>query len=245
MGGRHVHTIYMMRKTDNGTMNDKGAGLLVACLAAIWLCAAGAGGAEPFAALEPAGAAAGYVARLLINESPFPGERGYVSEEDTKSTMMSILWVLHSRIHHVPAGYRQEEIASIRTQNILDVITAKGQCEGFFRGADGKPAADARVEARIQNLLRIANSGGKPGRFASLLLYAQGLASAYLKEGIQGADRFAGLAEVNRIPVTGRAYSWMTGMDYYHPGGNFVKIPDAQQGVLGGNRFYTLRKDPQ
>ena len=234
-----------MWKGDNRTKSRRKAPWIAACLAAIWMCAAGAGGAEPFAALEPASGASGYLARLLINESPFPGERGYVSEEDTKATMLSILWVLHSRIHHVPAGYSQEEIAAVRTQDILDVITAKGQCEGFFRGADGKPAADARVEARIQNLLRIANSGGKPGRFASLLLYAQGLASAYLKEGIQGADRFAGLAEVNRIPVTGRAYSWMTGMDYYHPGGNFVKIPDAQQGVLGGNRFYTLRKDPQ
>ena len=224
-----------------GEFCRRGAGLLA--VLALW--AAGAGAAEPFAKLEPSTAAAGYLARLLINESPFPGERGYVSEEDSKATMLSILWVLHSRIHHVPEGYSQEEIAAIRTQNIIDVITAKGQCEGFSKGPDGKPATDARVEARIQNLLRIANSGGKPGRFASLLLYAQGLASAYLKDGIQGADRYAGLAMVNRIPVTGRAYSWMTGMDYYHPGGNFVKIPDAQQGVLGGNRFYTLRKEPQ
>lgn len=224
-----------------GGFRRRGAGLLA--VLALW--AAGAGAAEPFAKLEPSTVAAGYLARLLINESPFPGERGYVSEEDTKATMLSILWVLHSRIHHVPEGYSQEEIAAIRTQNIIDVITAKGQCEGFSKGPDGKPATDARVEARIQNLLRIANSGGKPGRFASLLLYAQGLANAYLKEGIQGADRYAGLAMVNRIPVTGRAYSWMTGMDYYHPGGNFVKIPDAQQGVLGGNRFYTLRKEPQ
>ena len=50
---------------------------------------------------------------------------------------------------------------------------------------------------------------------------------------------------VNQIAVTGRAYSWMTGQDYYNPGGNFVRIPDAQQGLLGGNRFFTLRKDPR
>ncbi len=231
--------------SEAGGIRRRGGRAAWAGLAVFILWAAAGRGAEPFARLEPASAAAGYVARLLINESPFPGERGYVSEEDTKATMCSILWVLHSRMNHIPPGYRQEEIASVRTQNILDVITAKGQCEGFSKGADGKPVAEARVEARIQNLLRIANSGGKPGRFASLLLYAQGLASVYLKEGIQGADRFAGLTVVNRIPVTGRAYSWMTGMDYYHPGGNFVKIPDAQQGVLGGNRFYTLRKDPQ
>ena len=142
-----------------------------------------------------------------------------------------------------PAG--QEEVAAIRSQNVIDVITAKNQCEGFSKNAAGKPVAAPRVEARIQNLLKIANSGDKPGRFASLLNYVQGLASSYIKGGIQEADRFAGLTVVGKVPVTGRAYSWMTGMDYYSPGGNFVKIPDAQQGLLGGNRFFTLKKDPQ
>ena len=209
------------------------------------LLAGPAAGAMPYAGLEPPAAAAGYLARLLINEAPFPGERGYVSEEDTKAAMLSVLWVLHSRMNHIPAGYKQEEIAAIRSQNILDVITAKNQCEGFYKDAAGKPAAVPRVEARIQNLLRIANSGGKPGRFANLLNFGQGLASAYLAGGIPGADRFAGLTVVSQVAVTGRAYSWMTGQDYYSPGGNFVKIPDSQQGLLGGNRFFTLRKDPR
>ena len=199
----------------------------------------------PFAKLEPASSTSGYLARLLTNESPFPGERGFVSEADTKATMLSILWVLHSRMNFIPPGYKQEEIAAIRSQNIIEVITAKNQCEGFFKDAAGKPAASPRVEARIQNLLQIANSGGKPGRFASLLTYVQGLSSSYVKGGLLEADRFAGLTVVSQVPVTGRAYSWMTGMDYYNPGGNFVKIPDAQQGLLGGNRFFTLRKDPQ
>ncbi|HOU21468.1 MAG: hypothetical protein KBC66_05860 [Kiritimatiellae bacterium] len=213
-------------------------------VAGVWLCVASAAMAQ-FASLEPASTASGYLARLLVNESPFPGERGYLSEDDTKATMLSILWVLHSRMNHIPEGYKQEEIAAIRSQNILDVITAKNQCEGFFKDAAGKPATAPRVEERIRNLLKIANSGGKPGRFASLLAFGQGLANAYLSSGIPGADRFAGLTIVNQIAVTGRAYSWMTGKDYYSPGGNFVKIPDAQQGLLGGNRFFTLRKDPQ
>ena len=195
--------------------------------------------------MEAASAPSGYLARLLINEAPFPGERGFVSEEDTKATMLSILWVLHARMNHVPPGYRQEEIAAIRSQNVIEVITAKNQCEGFSKDASGKPVSAPRVEARIQNLLRIANGGDKPGRFANLLNFGQGLASAYLAGGIPGADRFAGLTVVNQVAVTGRAYSWMTGQDYYSPGGNFVKIPDSQQGLLGGNRFFTLRKDPQ
>ena len=209
------------------------------------LCCAANAGAADFARLEPATSAAGYLARLLANESPFPGERGFVSEADTKATMLSILWVLHARMNHVPPGYKQEEIAAIRSQNVIDVITAKNQCEGFSKDAAGQPVAAPRVEARIQNLLKIANSGGQPGRFANLLNFVQGLASAYLAGGVPGADRFAGLTVVNQVAVTGRAYSWMTGMDYYNPGGNFVTIPDAQQGLLGGNRFFTLRKDPK
>jgi hypothetical protein len=207
--------------------------------------AASAAAGEVFAKLEPAASTAGYLARLLINESPFPGERGYVSEADTKDTMLSILWVLHSRMNYVPAGYTQMQIASIRSENIIDVMTAKNQCEGFSKNAAGKPVTAPRVEERIQNLLRIANSGDKPGRFAGLLTYGQGLASSYVKAGIAEADRFATLAFVSKVPVTGRAYSWMTGMDYYSPGGNFVKIPDSQQGLLGGNRFFTLKKDPR
>ena len=215
-------------------------------MAAAILCgAAGSAAAGEFVRLEPATAPAGYLARLLINEAPFPGERGYVGEEDTKAAMLSVLWVLHARLNHIPAGYRQEEIAAIRSQNILEVITAQNQCEGFYKDAAGRPAAVPRVEARVQNLLRIVNGGGRPGRFANLLNFGQGLASAYLKGGIPGADRFAGLTVVNQIAVTGRAYSWMTGQDYYNPGGNFVRIPDAQQGLLGGNRFFTLRKVPR
>jgi hypothetical protein len=89
------------------------------------------------------------------------------------------------------------------------------------------------VEERLRYLSNIANSGDKPGRFANLLNFGQGLTSAYLAGGIPGADRFAGLTSVNQVAVTGRAYSWMTDKDYYNPGGNFVTIPDAQQGLLG------------
>ena len=214
-------------------------------LLAALMCGTAASASAPFAQLEPAAEPAGYLARLLVNESPFPGERGYLSEDDTKATMLSSLWVLHARLNYVPPGYTQEQIGAIRSRDVVDVITAKNQCEGFFKDATGKPASAPRVAARIDNLLKIANGGGQPGRFASLLNFGQGLATAYLGGGIPGADRFAGLTVVNQVAVTGRAYSWMTGMDYYGPGGNFVKIPDSQQGLLGGNRFFTLRKDPR
>ena len=209
------------------------------------LCAATAAESAPFAVLDPPGSPSGYLARLLINEAPFPGEKGYVSVENTRGAMLQILWVLDSRIHHIPPGYRQEQIAAVRTTDIFDVITVggeKGQCDGFYRDRDGRPASVPRVEERIQYLLKIANSGGKPGKFAGLVTHAQGLAAAYLKGGVKEADRFAQINRVGAVAVTGRAYSWMMDRDYYSPGGNFVKISNEQSGSLGGNRFFTLKE---
>ena len=194
--------------------------------------------------LDPPSTVSGFVSLLLINESPFPGERGWVSEADTKASMLAILWVLHSRIHHIPSGYRQEHIATVRTSNILDVITAggvHGQCDGFYRDRAGRCVAVRRVHERIAHLLRIANKG-KPGRFARLLSYAQGLSRTYVKSGMREADRFARLRQLGPVPVTGRAYSWMTNQGCYHPGGSYVRVPDRHGGCLGGNRFFTLRK---
>ena len=210
----------------------------------IGTCAA----AAPFAQFDRPDSTAGYLARLLVNETPFPGERAYESEADTKGAMLQVLWVLHCRLHFIPKGYTQEQVAGVRSGDIIDVITGTGgrrQCEGFYRNAAGQFVTEPRVEERLNNLLQIANSGGKPGRFAALLNYAQGLAQAYVKEGIEGADRFAGLKRVGSLEVTGRAYSWMTDVDSYHPGGNFVTIPTAEDGSLGGNRFFTLRKQPK
>lgn len=201
--------------------------------------------AGSFVSMDAPSSPSGYLARLLINESPFPGERGYESEADSQAAMLSILWVLQARMKHIPEGYTQVQIASIRSQDIIAVITAKNQCEGFSLDAKGRPVTAPRVEQRLTYLTEIANRGGKPGKFAGLLNYGQGLARAYMKGGIQGADRFATLTSVNRIAVTGHAFSWMTDKDCYNPGGNFVLIPDAQQGSLGGNRFFTLRKDPK
>jgi hypothetical protein len=220
---------------------------------AIALCLIGANSAvaqtgAPFVRIDPPSTVSGFLARLLINEVPFPGERAYVSEQETQTAMLQILWVLHSRLRLTPAGYRQEHVAGVRADDIVDVICGSGekrQCEGFYRNASGQFVTDSRVEERLNYLLKIGNSGGKPGRFAGLLNYGQGLARSYVKEGMAGADCYAQLTRVGRVPVTGRAYSWMTDVDSYHPGGNFVTIPDSQEGSLGGNRFFTLKKSPK
>ncbi len=204
--------------------------------------------AAPFVQLNPPNTTTGYLTCLLVNESPFPGERGYESEADTRAAMLQILWVLDSRIHHIPPGYLQKQVAGVQSQSVIDIITGTGgrrQCQGFYRDASGQFVTDNRVQERINNLLRIANSGGKPGHFAGLLNYAQGLAGAYVAAGIEAADRYAGLKRVGALPVTGHAYAWMTDVDDHHPGGNFVTIPDTAEGSLGGNRFFTLKEVPK
>ncbi len=224
-------------------MNDKGFEKRVAG-AVLALLLLGGGVAHGAVALKSATTDAGYIARILLNEAPFPGEKGWISEKDTQGAMLSILWVLHGRIHHIPSGYRQVHIAAVTTDDIIDVITVggeKGQCDGFYRDASGTPRAVPRVHKRIDYLLNIANDGA-PGRFARLMLYAQGLADAYVVGGMQGADRFAGLKRIGPVNVTGRAYSWMTDQDCYHPGGGFVRIPNSAEGSLGGNRFFTLKE---
>lgn len=81
------------------------------CLGLSLAMMAGGGRADaspPFAQPDRADTPAGYLARLLIKESPVPWEPGCVSEADSRSAMIEILWVLHSRIHQIPAGYPQQ-----------------------------------------------------------------------------------------------------------------------------------------
>lgn len=195
-----------------------------------------------FAEVNSIECVSGYLARLLINENPFPGEKGYKSMEDSKISMVQILWVLHSRLKHIPSGYRQEHVANIKSEDIIDIITAQGQCDGFYRDEKGIAVVAPRVEKRLKYLISIANKGDKPGKFSELINYGQGLADAYVEGGIEQADRFAGIEIIRQIMVTGRAYSWMTDKDYYRPGGDFIFIPDSLSGSIGGNRFYTLKK---
>jgi hypothetical protein len=83
---------------------------------------------------------------------------------------------------------------------------------------------------------------GEPGKMARLLIHARDLARQYFQAGPAGKDLFADLHKVGEKPVTGRGYAWMTDARGCDPGGSFVSIPDANQGALGGNRFYTLER---
>lgn len=193
--------------------------------------------------LPPVDTAEGYVSALLINEVAFPGERGYVSEADTRRAMENILLVLDARLYFTPAPYTRWQVAMTDSDSLLDIIAAggvHGQVEGFYRDDSGRLRTAPRVTERLEYLLEIANTGA-PGRFARLILHARSLAEDYLEALRRPYNLFAGLKWVHGIRVTGRAYSWMTDRDYFHSGGNFVRIPNQQGGSLSGNRFFTLR----
>ncbi len=184
----------------------------------------------------------GYVALLLINEVAFPGEKGYRSEKESKNAMLSVLWVLHCRALAIPPGYLQRNVAAVETQSVIDVMTAggvKGQVDGFYQDAHGRPVAVRRVHERVACLMNFANQD-EPGKIARLLLHARDLARQYFKAGPANEDIFADLRKIGSKKVTGHAYAWMTDARGFDPGGFFVRIPDAKQGTLGGNRFYTL-----
>jgi hypothetical protein len=219
-------------------------GLFVALMfsAFLWAGTPPAHGAN--AKLNASTTQSGYLALLLINEVPFPGERGYKSMADSKAAMLSILWVLHSRIHYIPRGYTQKGIAMVSTRSIIDVITVggvKGQVDGFYKDKNGDFKAVPRVHERVNYLVKVGNTGA-PGKFAALLNHAQSLASAYFRAGPTGGDLFEDLKWIGQQPVTGRSYSWMTDHARFNPGGTYVRIPDHLRGSLGGNRFFTLER---
>lgn len=193
--------------------------------------------------LPPAHSAEGFIARLLINEAPFPGERGYVSEANTRAAMEAILLTLDARANRVPPNYTRKQVADTASGHILDIITAggvKGQVDGFYRDSNGNLLMVARVHQRVANLLRIANQG-KPGRFARLLTHAVFISRGYLENRIQLRDPFAQIRRIGPYDVTGSSYAWMTDHPKFHPRGYFVSIPNSLSGSLGGNRFFTLK----
>jgi hypothetical protein len=148
----------------------------------------------------------GYVCRLLINEVPFPGERGYTSESDTMLAMEALLRVLDARVKHIPAGYAQQQIAAVRSGDIIDIITAggeKGQFDGFYRDASGTPVMVPRITQRIDNLIEIAGRG-QPGKFARLLEHAAALARGYTSGALSCRDPHKGVQMINGVAATGR-----------------------------------------
>ncbi len=212
---------------------------------ALWLMCSTGGLAA--VSLPPTEDASGFIARLLINEVPFPGERGYVSETNTVAAMDAILAVVINRTHRIPQPYDQQAVAATQSNNVISIITAggqRGQVDGFYLNSNGQPAVVDRVNRRLDYLLSIANKG-QPGTFARLIEHAVKASQGINTRWSNVADPYAQLTQVEKIPATGYGFAWMADRDHFHPGGNFLRIPNQDNGSLGGNRFFTLRKAPQ
>ena len=90
--------------------------------------------------------------RLLINEGPFPGERGWESEADSKDAMRQVLLVLDARLNHIPPRYTQTQIAAVKTDDIIVLMTAGG--------VHGQPwTASISTRQAIRRLSRASSPG--------------------------------------------------------------------------------------
>ena len=185
-----------------------------------------------------------YLAALLINEVPFPGEPAFKNADDSKDAMRAILWTLHNRRAAPPPGYTRWHIAATPSDNLVDVITAFNQMDGFYVARNNRHTYAPRVGERIGYLRRLAQRDDTP-TISTLLEFAETAALNYAQEKpLPFPDPFAKLTMIDEVEVTGSAYGWMMDDLQFHPGGNYVRIPDEHGGGLGGNRFFTLRKTP-
>ena len=125
-------------------------------------------------------------------------------------------------------------------------MTAFNQMEGFFKDDGDRHTFAPRVAERMDYLRRLALRDNTP-TISNLLAFAEAAALDYAEgKPLSFPDPFAALTNLppDSVEVTGMAYGWMTDDPVFHPGGNYVRIPDEFGGALGGNRFYTLRKTP-
>ncbi len=192
-------------------------------------------------------AIADYLAALLINEIPFPGEPAFKNADDSKAAMQAILWTLQHRRTSPPKGYTRQQVAATASTNLVDIITAFNQVEGFYKTATARHTVKPRVKERVAYLRLLARRADTP-TIAELFDYAHAVALDYIQsDALPFDDPFLTLTNLppDAVEVTGSSYGWMTDDPVFHPGGNFVRIPDDCGGALGGNRFFTLRKTPQ
>jgi hypothetical protein len=115
----------------------------------------------------------------------------------------------------------------------VDIITAPGQFQGFFRDESGMVHLSASVQQRIQEVVRLANTDGC-GPSSRLVDDAMQVTLARI------TDPFAGVTRVERIAAKGGSYGWQQ-EGAADLGGSFLAIPVSHGGIIQGNQFYTLR----
>ncbi|GHO90563.1 hypothetical protein KSF_006110 [Reticulibacter mediterranei] len=169
----------------------------------------------------------GVVVRLLLAESKGLAAPSY-DEEEVYRGMQAMKAVPDNRLYHHP-----EQFGAPGALNYVDIITAPGQFQGFFRDESGMVHLSASVQQRIQEVVRLANTDAyRPS--ARLLDDAMQVTRARI------TDPFVGVTRVDGIAVKGGSYGWQH-EEAVDLGGYFLAIPASHGGIIQGNQFYTLR----
>jgi hypothetical protein len=142
--------------------------------------------------------------------------------------MQAMKAVLENRLQHHP-----EQFGAPGALTYVDIITAPGQFQGFFRDDTGTVRLSPVVQQRIHEILRLANNDSK-GSYARFVKNAMHVT----QDGI--SDPFAGVTMIDGIAAKGGSYGWRQ-EGAADLGGYFLAIPAASGGIIQGNHFYTLR----
>jgi len=174
----------------------------------------------------------GAIAHLLLSESLTPFSKDYDADQVVRG-MKAIRAILDNRLNHVPQKYAAKDVDADGAKTARDVI-GKGKFQGFSQ-TGGKIAVSDGVRKRIDDILKQANTG-KPGKFYKHVQAALEVAKS------PADDPFKDLKMVGTVAVTGRVYGMYQAAAGGDLGGDFVYIGKDAGGLLGGNKFYTLKK---
>lgn len=152
----------------------------------------------------------GALARLLLAEAPSPYGAGYTAQR-ARSGMEWMELVVRNRL-----AMRSAQVGSAGANNIIDVIKAPGQFEGFGR----YPVIGIQQQRNIDDIVAIANDGTHPKQK-------------------QFFDHVTAAIEVARVgtitdPCPSKLLSWRTA-GASGPGGSFVLYQS-----FAGQDFYTV-----
>ena len=144
--------------------------------------------------------------------------------------MKAMKAVVDNRLRH----QLPENFGAPGATDYADIITAPNQWAGFSQDDNGNVQIANTVLNRINQVLRIANTGA-----------ARVLTSSFVQDVLDVAtkpvvDQFASLTKIGDIAVAGGAYGFRT-EGSNDPGGSQIAVPEPQGGIIAGNQFYTLR----
>ncbi len=176
---------------------------------------------EPRLALPPVGTEDHILASMLIVENISPGQRSFVSADQTLISMQWMRWVLVNRLRFGSAHFGAGKVATTLTNS----IKAPNQVKGFER----YPSIETGQKMVIDDVLKMANDSTN----ANFQTYRQYVQNAIdVARGVKsGSD-----------PCSTGLYAWRTS-GRGSPGPNFIFYESR-----GGQDFYTLSeafiKDP-